>query len=367
MEMEQACSPTSMMSIFPEEQLDSTVGYFPAQLGQTLKDGQWTIARKLGWGPRSSTWLALNNRASILSYDAIKILTVAATEDSTGNSERNILLGPVKNISIGIPEMRSYFYEHDTQGKRHLCLVFHVYGTSVEDLRLTNTYNGEYLPLYTVQKVVGDVSERLAELAEYKIIHGGVTADNFLFSCVQTGDAIRKVLWQSKTKRSEKIVGSDGVTYPSVISQPIPHGFTWDCPEDHIDCATIYLSNFAHTHPIGGARTSYARKDFLAPEVLQKGNGRIESKSDVWMLGCTTYLLLTGRPLFSDSYISSPVATARWTRGKLESLLTECGKIPEKDVSPTASFLRSCLAIKPTDRASAKEIMNGGWAKSGWS
>jgi len=256
------------MSIFPEEQLDSPAGYFPAQPGQTLKDGQWTIARKLGWGPRSSTWLALDKNASILSYDAIKIFTVAATEDATGNNERNLLLNTVKNIARGIPEARSYFYEHDTKGKRHLCLVFHVYGSSVEDLRLTNIYDGEYLPLYTTRKIVGDISERLADLSVHKIVHGGrhsrllycslalififfcsfaaVTADNFLLSCVQTGDAIRKVLGQSKIKRAENIVGSDGVAYPSVISQPIGHGFTWDCPEDHIDCATVYLSNFAY-------------------------------------------------------------------------------------------------------------------------
>ncbi|KAF8960479.1 kinase-like domain-containing protein [Flammula alnicola] len=338
------------MSVFPEEPLDSL-------------DGQWTITRKLGWGPRSSTWLALDHKSSLGSYEAIKILTVAATDDSTGNNERNILLGPVKNISRGIPKMQSYFYEHDAKGKRHLCLVFHVCGSSVEDLRLTNAYDGEYLPVYTVQRVVSNISERLAQLALLKIIHGAVTPDNFLISCVQTGDAIRKVLGQSKSKRAENIVGSDGVTYPSVISQPIPHGFTWDCPEDHIDCATIYLSNFARGGPVG---TSDVRKDFLAPEVLQSGGRRIDGKSDVWMLGCTTYLLLTGRPLFSDSYIASPVATAKETLGKLESLLTECGTIAEKDVSPIASFLRSCLAIKPTDRASAEEILTRSWAQSGW-
>ena len=161
------------MSAFLEEQLDSPVCYFAAQPGQTLKDGRWTIARKLGWGPRSSTWLALDNNASELSYDAIKIFTVTATEDSTGNNERNVLLGPLKNITIGIPKMTSYFYEHDTKGKRHLCLVFHVLGLSVEDLRLTNVYDGEYLPLYTVQKVVGDMSNKLADLAEQRIVHGG--------------------------------------------------------------------------------------------------------------------------------------------------------------------------------------------------
>ena len=128
------------MSTFPEEQLDSPVGYFPAQPGQTLKGGRWTIIRKLGWGPRSSTWLVLNNNPSHLSCDAIKIFTMTATEDSTGNNERYfLLLESVKDISLGVPKLTSYFYEHDTKGRRHLCLVFHtLLGASVEDHRLTN-------------------------------------------------------------------------------------------------------------------------------------------------------------------------------------------------------------------------------------
>ena len=162
------------MATFPEEQLDLPAGYFPARPGQKLKDGRFTIMRKLGWGPRSSTWLALDNNADGLSYEAIKIFTVTATEDSTGNNERNILLNPaMMDISIGIPKLRSYFYEHDTKGKRHLCLGLTVLGSSAEDLRLTNIYDGEYLPVHVVQKVIGVMAMKLANLADLKMIHTG--------------------------------------------------------------------------------------------------------------------------------------------------------------------------------------------------
>ena len=103
---------------------------------QRMVDG--TIARNLEWGPRSSTWLALDNNASDLSYGAIKIFTTMAREDSMGNNEHSFFLGPLKNVIRSTPKMESYFYEHDTKGKRHLCLVFHVLGPSVKDLRLTN-------------------------------------------------------------------------------------------------------------------------------------------------------------------------------------------------------------------------------------
>src|SRR6266545_4673493 len=80
-----------------------------------------------------------------------------------------------------------------------------------------------------------------------------------------------------------------------------------------------------------------------------------------------TYLLLTGRLLFSDSYVASPIQTATETLGKLKSLLTESGKIPEKDISATASFLRLCLAIRLSKRASTAEIVNGSWIMNGCS
>jgi len=38
------------MSPFPEEPLNSPVGYFPARPNQTLNNGRWTLKRKLGWG-----------------------------------------------------------------------------------------------------------------------------------------------------------------------------------------------------------------------------------------------------------------------------------------------------------------------------
>jgi hypothetical protein len=166
-------SESTSSSTFPEEQLDSAAGYFPAQPGQSLDSGRWTIIRKLAWGPRSSTWLAVDNSESDLEYKAIKIFTTTATEDLTGNNERYfLLLDPLKDIST-IPRLRGHFHEHDTNGKKHLCLVFHVLGTSIEELRLTNIYHGENLPVHAVQKVAARISESLASLAHLKIIHGG--------------------------------------------------------------------------------------------------------------------------------------------------------------------------------------------------
>ena len=158
------------MSLFPEEQLDSPLGYFPAQPGQTFKDGKWTITRKLGWGPRSSTWLVIDNDDQ---HCALKILTAAATADPKAKNERYFVLEAAKIIPRGVPELLETFQEKDERGRKHLCLLFRILGPSVEDLRQGNVYDGQNLPIHIVQKVIGDISKRLASLATHNIIHGG--------------------------------------------------------------------------------------------------------------------------------------------------------------------------------------------------
>ena len=158
------------MPLFPEEQLDSPLGYFSAQPGQTLKDGTWTITRKLGWGPRSSTWLVIDKNDQ---HRALKILTAAATANPKAKNERYFVLKAMKATDSGVPELLDTFEEKNEQGRRHFCLLFRLLGPSVEDLRQGNAYHGQNLPVHIVQKVIGDISESLAHLARQNIIHGG--------------------------------------------------------------------------------------------------------------------------------------------------------------------------------------------------
>ena len=86
--------------------------------------------------------------------------------------------------------------------------------------------------------------------------------------------------------------------------------------------------------------------------------------SRLWMILNQTYLLLTGKHLFDESYVASPVKVAKETLGKLENLLTEIGNAAEEDVAPAAKFLR-CLAVKVVNRATADEVLEGDWITSG--
>ena len=170
------------MPLFPEEQLDSPLGYFPAQPGQTLKHGTWTITRKLGWGPRSSTWLVAGKDDQ---YRALKILTATATADPNSKRERDFLLRILNDFTIGVPELLETFEEKDGSGRKHLCLSFRLLGKSVEDLRQGNVYDGQNLPVHIVQKVIGDISARLSGLAIRNIIHGGTSESNYFIIIIE--------------------------------------------------------------------------------------------------------------------------------------------------------------------------------------
>lgn len=347
------------MPLFPEEQLDSSLGYFSAQPGQTLKDGTWTIARKLGWGPRSSTWLVISEDDQ---HRALKILTATATADPTAKNERHFIHKAMEAITSGVPELLDTFEEKDERGRSHFCLLFRLLGSSVEDLRRGNMYHGQNLPVHIVQKVIGDIAECLDELATQNIIHGAVTSDNFLFWSVQRGVDVREAFANVPADKPVTVQGRDGISYPTVKSQPSPNHYTWESQADDIAYATFYLANFAHARQTT-ATTLDTPKNVQPPEALT--GGKIDFKSDVWALGCATYLLLTGKPLFDASYVASPVKVAQETLGKLESLLAESANIAEKDLASTAKFLRMCLTVEIENRATPLELLEGGWVTGG--
>jgi serine/threonine-protein kinase SRPK3 len=166
------------MSLFPEEPLDSPVGYFPAQLNQTLNNGRWTLIRKLGWGSRSSCWLATDSQDPD-NIEAIKIYNVSASKDSSSANERDVLQKMWDSSLIScVPLMRDSFYEESERGS-HFCLVLSPLGPSVVSLLGDSMDSGRYLALHIAKKVVDEVLEVLCSLHKNNIVHGGTFTTSF--------------------------------------------------------------------------------------------------------------------------------------------------------------------------------------------
>ena len=142
---------------FPEEPLYLTPskggGYYPATINQKIDDGKYKIVRKLGYGPRSSTWLVSRTQAHEPGHFAVKIFTVAASERA------KIVELPIleevdkvsRSSSLELPGFYHCFWQETTMG-RHLCFVMNPLSTSVRDLQ--RDANNQRLPVHAVQRIV---------------------------------------------------------------------------------------------------------------------------------------------------------------------------------------------------------------------
>jgi len=253
------------MSLFPEEPLKSPKGYFHGQLNQTLNNGRWTLIRKLGWGSRSSCWLATDSEDPD-NVEAIKIYTVSASKGSSSANERDVLQKMWdSDIFSNVPVKKDSFYEESGSGA-HLCIVLHLLGPSVVSLLDDSTESGRYLPLHAVKQVVGDVLEALCSLHKNSIIHGGVCdfhitlyddlrstflpavmPHNVLLPSYQQGPDIRDFISKNPSDSVEEVADRQGKVYHIVKSQPLnTYGLKRESTATDIARNSFYLSNYSH-------------------------------------------------------------------------------------------------------------------------
>jgi len=180
------------MSQFPEEPLsEAGFGYFPVSPSQTLKNGHYKIIRKLGWGPRSSVWLATYLEYHVspsrpcerlitytcsgieTNYCVIKILTVHATDERRGSPPEVKALQAVSDQAgyKRLPCLHDNFSESSAHGN-HLCIVtLDILPDIDTSLRLTAP--DKCLRVHIVKKIIASITEPLQYLHQAGFFHGG--------------------------------------------------------------------------------------------------------------------------------------------------------------------------------------------------
>ncbi|CAA7270561.1 unnamed protein product [Cyclocybe aegerita] len=269
------------MVLFPEEPLDSPAGYFVGRLGMTLQDGKWRIIRKLGWGPRSSTWLVVNTADSTV-VRAIKVFTVEESKGSVALKEVEVLTELRATSPLHIAWLHDHFRERSAKGE-HLCLVFHPYGRTIESLRQTNTEGG-YLALHIAKQVAGEALEALAELHENNIVHGAVSADHCLLGMLDAED-VSAAHGHTASDKAEELTDDIGISYPIIRSRPLePEGWDSKWNETAVDFAgkSIYLISLGHARRIKRDAGEDVTRDSdapIPPEVLAGGENILLSSN----------------------------------------------------------------------------------------
>merc|ERR1711964_119352 len=86
---------------------------------------------------------------------------------------------------------------------------------------------------------------------------------------------------------------------------------------------------------------------FMAPEVIRRGKHTI--KTDIWSLGVTVYEMITGDlpfPCYDTQQLLLDVSNG--------PMKVNC---PQEVPGHAREFIEACLAFKPEDRPSAKELL----------
>ncbi|KAF8972233.1 kinase-like domain-containing protein [Flammula alnicola] len=362
---------------FPEEPLDLSPakggGYYPAAIHQELNGDKYKIVRKLGYGPRSSTWLVLCSHRP--KYVAVKIFTIAASEQA-----RSVELPILKSLrsidrDLPVPVFQESFWEESIDGS-HLCVVMSPLSSSVQALQ--RDAENERLPVHVVQQVVHTAAEALKGLHGVAIMHGAIKAENIFFAMAVHVEFMKPILDSEPAPTTTKIK-----KYVAVQSQPLMHGFKWKHKKNKVVDWPLVLGNFAHAQ-----RSSYKPEkhyDYLsAPETLL-GQASCSPQTDIWMLGYMTFNLLTGKvPFYSKRNISKRIAAMcavledevpeEWLSDSkmknydatdhepvisIEKSLSDV--LHKDDVAPAAAFIKSCLRLDPRKRLTATECSDHEW------
>ncbi|KAF8198456.1 kinase-like domain-containing protein [Pholiota molesta] len=374
---------------FPEEPLDLSAsegaGYYSAAIHERIHNGEYEIIRKLGYGPRSSTWLVLHTSQKEPIYSALKIFTVVASEEAQG-TELPILnaMSDLELYDLGLPIFRGSFLEQSSAGT-HLCIVMSAMSTSARALQRGADHNR--LPIHVVQGLVYTTDNALAGLHKEKVMHGvlspntplGIDADSVCLGTTMQTEYLKPALDSEPPPTTVKVNG-----FTTVLSQPLSTTYKWNDKQKKVVDWEVHVGNFGHAQRI----TYIPEKDHnysFAPETLLE-RATCSPKTYVWMLGCLTYTLLTNAELFdTPGPAAQRIATMRavlqdeipnsWLSdenmkeyradagsGNITSIEAGLAEALHKDeVGPAAAFLKGCLRLDPQKRLTAHECRRHEW------
>jgi len=153
-------------------------------IGETYKNGRYTIEKKLGWGHFSTVWLASDGHVRNdhpHKLVALKIQKSAPRYTDAARDEIELL----NLINLKDPEGDNYcvqlldHFDHHGPNGRHVCLVLEVLGQNL--LWLIKKYNHRGIPMNLVKVISRQMLIGLNFLhTKCTIIHTDIKPENFL-------------------------------------------------------------------------------------------------------------------------------------------------------------------------------------------
>ena len=161
-------------------------GYHPCFIGETYKNGKYTLVRKLGWGHFLTVWLARDNDKH--SHVAMKVVRLARQYTETALDEIK-MLDKITTLDVLHPghdhviQLLDTFTHKGTNGT-HVVMVFEVLGENL--LSLIRRYKHRGIPIVFVKQIAKQLLLALDFLhRKCEVIHTDMKPENVL---IEIGD-----------------------------------------------------------------------------------------------------------------------------------------------------------------------------------
>ncbi|KAK0449113.1 kinase-like protein [Armillaria borealis] len=332
-------------------------------------DNRYVISRKLGWGMPSSTWLARDKIEN--SYVALKILN----GHHTSLVEQNLVweLKILERVSSPSPhclDLMSHFTFPGKGQRRTAPLPRHQGPRRRRKTTVLETRRG--------------------------VVHTDVKHDNIFFDTPLSTDHFDALVASDPPRRHPPEASHDGLLVQAAVSQPLPLPTLQEAMQ-----LNFLLADFGSAQPLFIQTQNEISAPQLRPPEIMIG-GPWDVKVDIWAFGCLIFELITGRGLFkyepdlrynldepnfmlyqmicytgedfrAEQLSVSPLAAQFFDSTcnlkanpplfdyPFETSIRSYKVVEEADVLSTAAFMRRCLCLDPTKRASAAELLSDPW------